>query len=376
MTAVSIILPTYNRADTILRAVNSVVNQTFQDWELLIIDDGSTDNTVELISGIDPRIIILKQKNSGVYVARNTGLKASRGEYLTFLDSDDEWLPHFLELTTSFLRAHPDESFVSTEFYQDWGTTDRVRHDYQIIVHGHVKNARALRLDSLSLPAGETDDYLRIYTTKNSVGDWGKSITEHLGNKDAQLYQGHIFEHMRWGYLNWLPVILITRRAFQQVGEFQPAFRSGADFHFLAMLAHSFQANMIGVPGAFKHEKSDDSKTVKEEHLAAGVNSYQLAINHLHFFEELYWSKNPTDRELNLIRSLNHLQAGRSALFSGKRIEARQHLLTALKGNPRSWAAYPLLFLARACPSDVSAAKTYSLFQRILSFTKSFLQKF
>ncbi|MEY2876335.1 MAG: hypothetical protein RLZZ373_3706, partial [Pseudomonadota bacterium] len=107
MPEVSIILPTFNRVDVIGRAVSSVLRQTFHDWELIVVDDGSTDGTRARLEGLDPRLRYIGQANQGVYVARNTGLQAARGRYVTFLDSDDEWLPHFLALTTAFLRAHP-----------------------------------------------------------------------------------------------------------------------------------------------------------------------------------------------------------------------------------------------------------------------------
>ena len=113
---VSIVLPTYNRADVIGRAIASVRAQTLADWELLIVDDGSTDGTPDVVAGLDDRIHLLRQDNAGTYVARNNGLARARGRYITFLDSDDEWLPHFLELTVGFLRAYPDAHFVTTEF--------------------------------------------------------------------------------------------------------------------------------------------------------------------------------------------------------------------------------------------------------------------
>src|SRR4051812_7778207 len=99
---VSIVLPTYNRADVIGRAIDSVRAQTFLDWELLVIDDGSTDGTADVVTGIDQRVRLLRQPNGGTYVARNYGLVQARGRYLTFLDSDDAWLPHFLELCVGF----------------------------------------------------------------------------------------------------------------------------------------------------------------------------------------------------------------------------------------------------------------------------------
>src|SRR5262245_25465113 len=107
MALVSVIVPTFNRADTIKRGIRSVQAQTFTDWELIVVDDGSTDNTVALIEGCDPRLKLIRQENQGTAGARNAGLHASAGSYIAFLDSDDEWLPHHLELCVGFLEALP-----------------------------------------------------------------------------------------------------------------------------------------------------------------------------------------------------------------------------------------------------------------------------
>src|SRR4051794_30966763 len=98
MPKVSIILPTFNRADTIMRAIRSVQAQSFQDWELIVVDDGSTDNTVALLTSVDARIMVVRQANQGMTEARNTGIRAASGDYFAFLDSDDEFMPHHLEL--------------------------------------------------------------------------------------------------------------------------------------------------------------------------------------------------------------------------------------------------------------------------------------
>lgn len=99
MPTVSVIIPAYNRAHLVMRAINSVLNQTFQDFEIIIVDDASRDNTEELVRGIhDKRIFYIQhEKNRGGSAARNTGIKQARGEYIAFLDSDDEWLPEKLE---------------------------------------------------------------------------------------------------------------------------------------------------------------------------------------------------------------------------------------------------------------------------------------
>lgn len=92
-------MPTFNRAQSIERAVNSVINQTYKNFELILVDDGSTDNTVEILNRLtDPRIRIFRhEKNKGVTAAKNTGLKEIRGEWFTTFDSDDEMLPEALE---------------------------------------------------------------------------------------------------------------------------------------------------------------------------------------------------------------------------------------------------------------------------------------
>ena len=119
MPEVSIIMPTFNRRDIITRAIDSIRRQTFVDWELIIVDDGSSDGTAEAVSGLDERIRLIRQENQGCYVARNAGLRVAAGRWLAFMDSDDEWLPHFLELTTGFLRAFPEDHIVLTEFFED-----------------------------------------------------------------------------------------------------------------------------------------------------------------------------------------------------------------------------------------------------------------
>ena len=98
---VSIIIPTYNRANLLSRAIKSVLNQTFKDFELIIVDDGSTDNTRQVVEGFqkrDPRIKYIWQENfGGPAKPINAGLKVAQGEYIAFIESDDEWLPEKLE---------------------------------------------------------------------------------------------------------------------------------------------------------------------------------------------------------------------------------------------------------------------------------------
>lgn len=113
---VSIILPTYNRAATLPRSIGSVFKQSFSDYELIVIDDGSTDETYQLLVhyGNHPQVRILSTPHRGSSHARNIGLQAAQGELIAFQDSDDEWLPEKLETSVPRLLTSPAESGVFT----------------------------------------------------------------------------------------------------------------------------------------------------------------------------------------------------------------------------------------------------------------------
>jgi len=108
MPRVSVIIPTYNRAQFLPEAVESVFKQTYRDFEIIIIDDGSTDNTPEIIRQFSTTVKSYRQKNEGVSVARNKGVELAAGEYLCFLDSDDLLLENALQNCVTFLDQHPE----------------------------------------------------------------------------------------------------------------------------------------------------------------------------------------------------------------------------------------------------------------------------
>lgn len=105
---ISIIIPTYNRAEVISESILSALNQTWQKKEIIVIDDGSTDQTTHLIKSFGGDIIYYYQKNSGVSSARNKGISLAHGEYISFLDSDDTWVPEKLEIQVKDLQKNPD----------------------------------------------------------------------------------------------------------------------------------------------------------------------------------------------------------------------------------------------------------------------------
>jgi len=115
---VSVIVPTYNRADLISETIESILNQTYKNFELIIVDDGSTDNTEKVIRKFkDNRIKYIKTDYSGVPARpRNIGIKKAKGEYIAFLDSDDMWLPEKLEKQIKVFQASNETAMLYTRF--------------------------------------------------------------------------------------------------------------------------------------------------------------------------------------------------------------------------------------------------------------------
>lgn len=115
MPKVSVILPTYNASQYLENAIQSILAQTFDDFELIIIDDGSTDQTPEILARqVDPRITIMRQENQGLPKALNSGIKSARGLYLARQDADDKSLPQRLEKQVAFLDSHSEYALVGT----------------------------------------------------------------------------------------------------------------------------------------------------------------------------------------------------------------------------------------------------------------------
>jgi glycosyltransferase involved in cell wall biosynthesis len=117
--AISVIIPTYNHAQYIIETVKSVLNQTYRDFEIIIIDDGSKDNTRDILNSyIDENLVhYIYQESQGVSAARNTGIKVARGKYSAFMDADDIMLPESLAKRIKFMEKHQDIDFVFTDFF-------------------------------------------------------------------------------------------------------------------------------------------------------------------------------------------------------------------------------------------------------------------
>lgn len=115
MPTVSVIIPTYQRSHLVTEAIGSVLAQTYRDYEIIVVDDGSTDDTKERLAELGDKITYIYQTNKGLAAARNTGIKAASGKYIAFLDDDDLWLPKKLAKQVPILDAQPETALVCTD---------------------------------------------------------------------------------------------------------------------------------------------------------------------------------------------------------------------------------------------------------------------
>ncbi len=195
--AVSIIIPAYNSAPFLAETLGSAFAQTYQDFEIIVVNDGSTDNTDEVLAEFLDRIIYIKQPNRGVMAARNAGLKAARGRYIALLDSDDLLMPRFLEALVGLLEADPGLSVAYPNArYFGWPKHDGKLHQDVFPVSEPVTFDRVLKRECYIFG-------LLVFRRKviDEIGGYDESL-EGQGAEDFELWlrmlrHGHRFKFTR-----------------------------------------------------------------------------------------------------------------------------------------------------------------------------------
>lgn len=191
---ISVVIPTYNRKGIVLEAINSVLEQEPKNFEVIVVDDGSTDGSAEYLDSLNLPIKIIVQKNGGVAAARNRGIREASGQYVAFLDSDDLWLPHKLQLQLAFFEAHPEAMIVCT--------------DEQISDAGNIQEmtrfARNRPIPRPSLPAFVQHTSIHVSavmakkTLFDEVGGFNESLRIHedseLWNRIAEFHDFYYIE--------------------------------------------------------------------------------------------------------------------------------------------------------------------------------------
>jgi glycosyltransferase involved in cell wall biosynthesis len=297
--------------------------------------------------------------------ARNAGLRASAGSYIAFLDSDDEWLPHHLELCASFLSAFPEEQFVTNELWEDFGRGRVVNHYRAEVEEYYPSMARKVGSRLLDLPPGERDDYLRVYQSRQPIGEWGRAIVERTPYQNVFHYRGHIFENMRWGFLMCLQPTVVRREACEAVGLFATDYYCDSDYAFTVELCRRFQANYISIPACVKHEFAEDGELLSESHIATGKTAL-IYLQDVLRCQERYWGDRREDPEISALFGFKQLDIARLALERCERATALKLLKAARRDHPGLRRARYLQWLITLIPGDRFSCQVYIGFNKAI----------
>jgi glycosyltransferase involved in cell wall biosynthesis len=225
---VSVVIPTFNRAHSVTAAARSVLDQGFRDLELVVVDDGSTDDTAARIAAIgDERLRYVRGRHAGVSAARNLGVRHAGGPLIAFLDSDDLWRPDKLEREVAFLDRHSEVDAVFSDLEKRDG--DRV---YPSFMRETAVFSR--RLAGASYPAGLVIEPREMLLC----------LLEEVPIKPSAL--------------------VVRRTAFQRVGGFDEGWSSSEDWEFLLRLAHQHRFGYIDRPLAVLHISTDSLHIVDQ----------------------------------------------------------------------------------------------------------------
>ena len=228
---VSVVIPTYNRAHIVGRAIESALAQTYREVQVIVADDGSSDDTRAVAEAYGPRVTYVRQANAGVSAARNLGIRHARGEFIAFLDSDDVWRHWKIEAQMSALRRHPEAGLV-------WTDMSAVDESDRVI------DARHLRVMYSAYQLVDIEKTLRQVDTLASLS--AHVPTELL---PADVREGDIFSAILLGNLIHTSTVLFRRSWCEQTGGFDESFaRAGEDYEFYIRLCSRGPVIFIDAP--------------------------------------------------------------------------------------------------------------------------------
>ena len=230
---VSVVVPTFNRAYCLPRTVGSALAQTYRELEVIVVDDGSTDETHEQVRRLaarDSRVRYFYQENRGVSAARNRGMGEARGRYVAFLDSDDFWKPWKLQVQVSCMRHRPDVSMV-------WTDMEAVNAE------GHVFSDRYLRKMYQAYRWFKNEDlFAAEYPLRDLLPDCG-------GVPDGGKFRvGDVFSQMVMGSLVHTSTVVLRRNVLERVKGFNEEWRSGEDYDFHLRTCREGLVGFIDLP--------------------------------------------------------------------------------------------------------------------------------
>jgi glycosyltransferase involved in cell wall biosynthesis len=327
---VSVIIPTFNRAYCVGQAIDSVRAQTHRNTEILVLDDGSTDGTRDLIEqtyGDDSRVRYLFHENRGVTATRNRGIALCRGDFVALLDSDDTWSPWKLELQLACFRHRPEIGMVWTDMDAVGPGGEVVSPSYlRTMYHAYRWFPRREQLFPQSFPLAE------IAPGLGPVVD------------DRRLYAGEIFSQMIMGNLVHTSTVLIRRERLQKVRGFNEELRiAGEDYDFHLRTCKEGPVGFLDVATIRYQTGLADRLTRDEYKIHAAMNCLKTVLP---IIEHARSQINLPDRMIEMRLVAMHNWAGDVLLNAGEARQARVHLRKSLGHQPWQPSAWKALALA------------------------------
>jgi GT2 family glycosyltransferase len=312
---VSVIIPTFNRCALLRRAIGSVIGQTHSDLEILIVDDGSTDDTANMLRrdyGNDIRIKVIWQENQGVCRARNRALDAAEGDFIAFLDSDDIWLPWKLEVQVACLTTRPEAGMVWTDMTAVGPDNSIVHHRYLRQMYSNYKWFP----HNLLFEGTETLDHIMPRVPDGLTG--------------TSVHWGRIARAMIIGNLVHTSTVLMTRARLDRTGRFDEALApAGEDHDFHLRACEAGPVGLIDVPSTFYQIGLADRLTRHREIMARNyLTTMAAGLN------RASRENRPSSPMLRKARGAGHAWLADALLEHNKIAEARAHLIHSLINEP------------------------------------------
>lgn len=329
---VSVIIPTYNRAAIVGAAIESVLQQSYGDVEVIVVDDGSTDETRSIVERYGQRVRYLVQPNSGVSAARNLGLTNARGEFIALLDSDDRFLPWKLEAQVLAFREQPAIGMVWTDMSA-------------VAANGALLHERYLRTMYSAHALAKLEQRM---TGTSSLGQLWAGAPRATVN--APVYVGDIFSPMLLGNLVHTSTVMIRRDRLRLVGGFDTSLvKSGEDYEFHLRTCSHGPVGFIDAPSLLYRVGAPDQLTASHYAVHIARNNLTTLLRWLERGRTRIELPPPLVRR-RLAHALRWV--GEAELENGNRVEARRFLWKSLRHEPLHRRS-AVLFAATALPSPV-----------------------
>ena len=276
---VSVVIPTYNRGVLLAQAIDSVLQQTMDDFEIVVVDDGSTDDTSERITSCGEKVRYFPTRNGGPAHARNIGMRMARGEYIAFLDSDDLYYPFKLEVQARLLDLYPTIAMVYTEFsgFDDEGYWER---DHLRTYHKSAYRNRNLTYDSIF---SESVDLLGSGVLPETLA------TSEPDLKQRRAYFGNIFDACLLNTIVSTASMMFRRNILPKVGWQNESFPFFEEMEFALRICRQYKVAFLDIPTyklRYHPGQISETGTNKESLVAIKKQQYLLRAVKTHAFRD------------------------------------------------------------------------------------------